>query len=151
MKAFSVAVVLLSGLLLFGPVRTGSAFAAHYMAFCVDGDGALSDWVSSRYEAYIVGQEHERTTRGHRWEVWVREGEKTMHVPVCARIVDGEKAGTLKLENTCGRCVRFAVSRTTADGTAKRREIKIDAKKSRYFRKLPNAVVRVEGERDCSE
>jgi hypothetical protein len=57
----------------------------------------------------------------------------------------------MRLENVCGQCVRFTVSRTTADGTVKSRELTIDANKSRRFRKLPNATIKVDGERDCSE
>jgi hypothetical protein len=57
----------------------------------------------------------------------------------------------MRLDNVCDKCVKFTVSRTTADGTVKSREIKIDANKSRRFRKLPNATIKVEGERDCSE
>jgi hypothetical protein len=147
MRAFAIAIVLVSCLMFLGPVQAGNA---NFMAFCLDGDGALSSWVTSRYEAYLSGTEHERTTH-HRWEVWVQEAGGTMHVPVCAKLGDTAKPDTLKLENTCGRCVRFAVSRKNADGSLKRREIKLDANKSRFFRKLPNATVRVEGERDCSD
>jgi hypothetical protein len=57
----------------------------------------------------------------------------------------------MRLDNVCDKCVKFTVSRTTADGTVKSREIKIEANKSRRFRKLPNATIKVEGERDCSE
>jgi hypothetical protein len=57
----------------------------------------------------------------------------------------------MQLENTCGKCVRFTVARTNADGTLKAKEFKIDPKKSRSFRKIPDTTIKVGGERDCSE
>jgi len=150
MKTFAAAVVLISATLLFSakPVHIVSPF---YQAFCNDGDGPLSEWLSSRYEAYLIGRDHELLARGHRWDILVQTGATVVREPVCGRITESTKPGILRLENTCDKCTRFTVSRTTEDGNVKAREIKIDAKKSRHFRKLPNATVRVEGERDCTE
>lgn len=153
MKTFSFAVVLVSGALFFtGAVGSSDReFSPHFQAFCNDGDGPLSDWVASRYEAYIIGRDHELNNRGHRWDILVQQGETVTRVPVCARLTEGTVPDTLKLENTCGRCVKFTVSRTTAEGAVKTREIKVEPKKSRHFRKLANATVRVDAERDCGE
>lgn len=119
------------------------------MAFCMDGDGALTEWVSNRLDAYLVGTEHERS-RNHRWEIWTRDGGSESHMPVCARLTKGTKPDTMQLENTCGKCSQFSVARINKDGTARRRELRIAAKKSRFFRTLPDTTLRVEGERDCN-
>ena len=150
MRSLAIAVVLISGTILFAATPAANV-APFFQAFCNDGDGPLSAWLDSRYEAYLMGRDHELANRGHRWDVLVQSGETVTRVPACARLADGTKPDTMKLDNTCGKCVMFTVSRTYADGTVKRKEIKIDPKKSRYFRKLPNATVQVEGERDCSE
>jgi hypothetical protein len=151
MKAFAIPVVLISAAFLFATAPTGREFAPRFQAFCNDGDGPLSDWLVSRYEAYVIGRDHELSNRGHRWEILVQQGEGVAHTPVCARLTDGTTTDTLRLENTCGKCVKFTVSRTSPTEDVKAREIKIDAKKSRYFRKLPNTTIKVENERDCSE
>ena len=151
MKAFVIAVVLVSGAILYAAPAV-NVTPPLFQAFCVDGDGLLSDWVASRYEAYLLGREHERANRGHRWEILVHEGDSpVMRVPACARLTEGTKANTLKLENLCGKCVKFTVSRTAADGNVKTRDITIKPKMSRYFRNLPGTTVNVEGESDCSE
>ena len=150
MRSLTIAVILISGTILFAATPTANV-APLFQAFCNDGDGALSGWLDSRYEAYLMGRDHEMANRGHRWDVLVQTGETVTRVPACARLGDGTKPDTMRLENVCDKCVMFTVSRTTADGTVKSREIKIDAKKSRQFRKLTNATIRVEGERDCSE
>ena len=150
MRSLAIAVVLISGTILFAATPTANV-APFFQAFCNDGDGPLSAWVDSRYEAYLLGREHELANRGHRWDILVQSGETVIRVPTCARLADGSKPDTLSLANLCNKCVRFTVSRTTADGTVKSKEIKIDPKKSRQFRRLPNATIKVEGERDCSE
>ena len=150
MRSLAIAVVLISGTILFAASPTANP-APFFQAFCNDGDGPLSDWLTSRYEAYLLGREHEAANRGHRWDILVQTGETVTRVPTCARLRDGTKPDTLMLENLCDKCIKFTVSRTTADGTVKSREIKIDPKKSRQFRKLPNATIQVDGERDCSE
>jgi hypothetical protein len=150
MRSLAIAVVLISGTILFAATPTADVTPL-FQAFCNDGDGPLSGWLDSRYEAYLIGRDHELAYRGHRWDILVQSGETVTRVPTCASLTDGTMPDTMRLDNTCGKCVMFAVSRTTADGNVKSKEIKIDAKKSRQFRKLPNAVIKVEGERDCSE
>ena len=150
MRSLAIAVVLISGTILFAATPTANV-APFFQAFCNDGDGPLSGWVNSRYEAYMMGRDHELAYRGHRWDILVQSGETVIREPTCAALTDGTKPDTLRLDNVCGKCVTFTVSRTTADGTIKSKEIKIDAKKSRQFRKLPDATIKVEGERDCSE
>lgn len=150
MRSLAIAVVLISGTILFAATPVADV-APLFQAFCNDGDGPLSGWVDSRDEAYLMGRDHELANRGHRWDVLVQTGETVVREPACASLVDGTRPDTIKLDNVCGKCVTFTVSRTSADGTVKKREIKIDPKKSRHFRKLPNTTVRVEGERDCSE
>ena len=148
MRAFAITFILVSATFLFAAVPDAGVLPS-FQAFCNDGDGPLSGWMSSRYDAYIIGRDHELANRGHRWDILTQQGETVTRTPICARIGDGERAGTMKLENTCGQCVRFTVSRTDEKGKVNAREIKIDSKKTRYFRKLPNTVIKVEGERDC--
>ena len=150
MRSLAIAVVLISGTILFAATPTANV-APFFQAFCNDGDGPLSGWLDSRYEAYLAGRDHEAANRGHRWDILVQSGETVIRVPTCARLADGSKPDTISLDNVCDKCVKFTVSRTSADGTVKSKEIKIDPKKSRHFRKLPNATIKVEGERDCSE
>lgn len=150
MKAFAIAVVLISGTILFAAGPTDNT-ASFFQAFCNDGDGALSGWVNTRYEAYIIGRDHEAENRGHRWDILVQQGETVIRVPSCARMSDVSTPEILRLDNVCGKCVRFTVSRTGADGEVKTREFKIDAKKNRQFRKLANSTLKVEAERDCGE
>ena len=150
MRSLAIAVVLISGTILFAATPTDNV-APLFQAFCNDGDGPLSGWVNSREEAYLIGRDHELANRGHRWDVLVQSGETVVREPACGRLGEGTKPDTMRLENVCGKCVTFTVSRTNADGTVKRKEIKIDAHKSRQFRKLPGATIQIEGERDCSE
>jgi hypothetical protein len=151
MRTFAIPVVLISAAFLFAAAPTGRVLPPHFQAFCNDGDGPLSDWLASHYEAYVIGRDHELANRGHRWEILVQQGQAVVRVPVCGRLTDGSTPDTVKLENTCGKCVKFLVSRTSANEAVKAREIKIDPKKIRHFRKLANTTIKVEGERDCSE
>ena len=150
MRSLAVAVVLISGTILFAATPTANV-APFFRAFCNDGDGPLSGWLDSRYEAYLTGRDHELANRGHRWDILVQSGETVTRVPTCATLSDGTKPDTLRIDNVYDKCVTFTVSRTNADGSVKSKEIKIDPKKSRQFRKLPDATIKVEGERDCSE
>ena len=151
MRSLAIAVVLISGTILFAATPTANV-EPFFQAFCNDGDGPLSGWLDSRDEAYLLGRDHELANRGHRWDILVQSGETVVRVPTCARLADGTKPDTMMLENVCGKCVTFSVSRTSTDGNSvKSREIKIDANKSRRFRKVPNTTIKVEGERDCSE
>jgi len=130
---------------------TSQTVSTRFMAFCTDGDGALSDWVNTRNEAYLAGREHEVTAKQHRWDILVQQGETVSRVPSCALVADGSKPDTIKVENTCGRCVKFFLSKTSEDGSIKSREFTIEAKKSRHFRKTPGSKIAVESERDCTE
>jgi hypothetical protein len=150
MKTFAIAVVLISGTILFAAAPTRNT-APFFQAFCNDGDGALTDWLSSRYEVYMAGRDHELAFRGHRWDILVQQGETVIRVPACARLTDGKRPQTVVLENSCGQCVRFMVTRTNADGDVKSREFKLDSKKQRGFRRPAGSVVTVDGERDCSD
>lgn len=150
MRSLAIAVVLISGTILLAAATTANV-APLFQAFCNDGDGPLSAWLDSRYEAYLAGRDHELAYRGHRWDILVQSGETVVRVPTCASLSDGSKPNRVRLTNACGKCVRFTVSRTNADGSVKSREIRIDAKKSRQFRKLPDAIIKVDGEQDCSE
>lgn len=149
MRAFAFAVVLISAAVLFPATPTVSDAAPFFQAFCNDGDGPVSDWVNSRFDAYVAGRDHELQYRGHRWDILIRDGTVVERVPTCARLSDAPN-DTMKLENTCGKCVKFLVSRTHEDGKVNGREIKIDANKSRQFRKLLKTVIKVEAESDCS-
>ena len=150
MRSLAIAVVLISGTILFAATPTAN-LAPFFQAFCNDGDGPLSGWLDSRDEAYLLGRDHELANRGHRWDILVQSGETVVRVPTCARLADGTKPDTMMLENVCGKCVRFTVSRTGTDGTVKSKEIMIDGTMSRRFRKLANTTIKVEGVRDCSE
>ena len=151
MRSLAIAVVLISATILFAAAPTAN-LAPFFQAFCNDGDGPISGWLDSRYEAYLMGRDHELANRGHRWDILVQSGETVTRVPTCARLGDGTKPDTMMLENLCGECVMLTVPRTT-----RRRHRKapgdqdVHAEKSRRFRKLPNATIKVEGERDCSE
>jgi hypothetical protein len=148
MRKIAASIVLFLSLTSLGPALGGNIAELHFMAFCMDGDGALTEWVSNRLDAYLVGTEHERS-RNHRWEIWTRDGGSESHMPVCARLSDGTRPDTVQLENTCNKCSQFIVARINQDGTSRRRELRIPAKKSLLFRKLPNTIIRVEGERNC--
>ncbi|MGD9587530.1 MAG: hypothetical protein AB7V11_01390 [Pyrinomonadaceae bacterium] len=153
MKLIIALVILTSGAFFSsrGPETPVADTNSRFMAFCIDGDGALTGWLTSRYDAYLAGREHERVSSNHRWEIWVQEAGKTLREPVCGRITDGSKPDTVKLENTCGRCIRFHVTRTNADGSVNAREFNIKTKKSRQFRRTPNSTFNVIAEADCPQ
>lgn len=153
MKKIARASILMFAVLAFGlqvPV-TSQTVSTRFMAFCSDGDGALSDWVNTRNEAYLAGRDHEVTAKQHRWEILVQQGETAPRPVSCALITDGSKPDTIRVENTCDRCVKFFMTRTGDDGSVKSREFTIASKKSRHFRKLPGTRITVDSERDCPE
>jgi hypothetical protein len=153
MKVLATILVLISANLVAGfeSPAVPQTVSSRFMAFCVDGDGPLNEWANTRNEAYIAGRDHERTARGHRWEVWVQQGETAAREPSCALVTDGNRPETLKVENTCGRCVKFFVSRTSSDGSVKSREFTVGPNKSRHFRKLAATRLTVDAERECPE
>lgn len=122
-----------------------------YMAFCTDGDGALSTWLMSREEALLDGRDHERTTRGHRWEVWTEDRGTTVRASVCSRIMPGTKPETMVVENACGKCVKFLVARANPDGSVNAKEFTMKPNARRTFRSVPNAKLTVDTERDCPQ
>ncbi|MEQ1762163.1 MAG: hypothetical protein ABL984_03350 [Pyrinomonadaceae bacterium] len=153
MKRTPAAAFLIFTVLSFGlqMPATSQTVSTRFMAFCADGDGALSDWVNTRNEAYLAGREHEVTAKQHRWEILTQQGETATREPSCALVADGEKPDTIKVGNKCGRCVKFYLSRTSEDGSVKSREFTIDSKKSKHFRKTPGSKITVDAERDCPE
>jgi hypothetical protein len=153
MKKTAAAIVLLFAILSFGVQMpaTSQTVSTRFMAYCADGDGPVSDWVNTRDEAYIAGRDHERTARQHRWEVWTQQGETISRPASCALVMDGAKPDTVRVQNNCDRCVKIFVARTSADGSVKSKEFTMNPKKTRYFRKLPDAKISVESERDCPE
>jgi hypothetical protein len=64
-------------------------------------------------------------------------------------VTDANRPGILLLENTCGECRVFRVSRTTADGQTRTRDLAVKPNGRRFIRKIENAEVRVEGESNC--
>ena len=151
MRSFAAALVLILGTIVVAdPARhAGTELVPRFMAFCTDGDGSVSDWLPSRYEAYLEGREHERSFRGHRWEIWTQDGETQRREPVCSRIVPGEKPDSLMVVNVCGKCLRFTVARTNQDGSVNAKEFTIRPGKGRHFRVIPNSKLTVDAERDC--
>lgn len=143
---FAFALVLLA---LAGSVRAQTIGSRH-MAFCTDGDGALTEWVELREEAYIAGRDHERANKGHRWEILLQHGKVAMRPSTCAILAeDPSRPDTIKVVNNCGACKVFRVSRRNADGTVKSKEFKVKAKGQRHFLKRPDSEVVIEGETDC--
>jgi hypothetical protein len=121
-----------------------------YMAFCTDSDGAVSEWVTTRDDAYIAGRDHERAHRGHRWEVLVQHGRTAVRPPSCAVVADDtDRPNTVKIVNTCGACRIFKVSRRNADGSVKSKEFKVKPNSQRRFRKVADSEIIVEAEGDC--
>lgn len=152
MKIAALAWVILIGLSLSVSNRSEAvpAFDPRYMAFCLDGDGPLTDWLPQRDDAYSAGRDHERQFRDHRWEVWARSGSKATRVPVCGRISEGDRPDSTKLENTCSKCVRFRVTRMHKDGAENSREFNINGNARRHFRKIADSQIFVMAEGDCS-
>lgn len=153
MRKTPAAVFLVFTTLAFGlqMPATSQTVSTRFMAFCTDGDGALSDWVNTRNEAYLAAREHEVTAKQHRWDILVQQGETATRPASCALITDGSKPDTISVENTCDRCVKFFMTRTGDDGSAKSREFTINSKRSRHFRKLAGTKITVDSERDCPE
>ena len=81
MRSLAIAVVLISGTIQFAAPPTANV-APLFQPFCNDGDGPLSGWLDSRYEAYLIGRDHELANRGHRWDILVQSGETVVRVPI---------------------------------------------------------------------
>jgi len=153
MKLVIALVILTSGAFFSStlPEKSIPDVNARFMAFCLDGHGSVTGWLTTRYDAYLAGREHERQFNDHRWEIWVQDAGTTLREPVCGRLSEGSKPDTVKLENTCGRCIRFHVTRTNADGSVNAREFNIKTKKSRQFRRTPDSTFNVIAEADCPQ
>jgi len=82
--------------------------------------------------------------------VLVQQGIGPVRPPSCALLADGTRPETVRVENTCGECMTFVMSRKNADGTVKTKEFKVKPKGSKHFRKIPGAEITVEGERECA-
>ena len=123
-----------------------------HMAFCTDGDGALTEWVPSRDDAVIAGRDHEKASRGHRWEIFVQTGKVAVKTPGCAAIGDDpNRPDTVRVVNTCGTCRIIKVTRRHADGTSKSKEFQVKPKSTRRFLKRPDSEIVVEGEFECPD
>jgi hypothetical protein len=123
---------------------------SRHMAFCTDGDGALSDWVDSREEALIAGRDHERANKGHRWEMLAQHGKVAIRPSTCAALAeDPSRPDVVRVVNTCGACRIFRVARRNADGTVKSKEFTVKPKSQRRFLKRPESEIVIEGESDC--
>lgn len=151
MRKIYFSLILLACALYFsgGGSAVKSEHEARYMAFCNDGDGPVSEWVVTRNDAYQRGRDHELAFRGHRWEILVETAAADFKAPSCALVSDAKRPGILRLENTCGECRVFRVSRRTADGQVKTRDLTVKPNGRRFIRKLENAQVAVEGESSC--
>ncbi len=74
MKTLTKTALVLTTLLLGTWVSySASEKKSQYMAVCTDGHGPLTAWLDSRDEANKVGKEHERATKGHRWDIKERD------------------------------------------------------------------------------
>jgi hypothetical protein len=125
---------------------------ARFMAFCTDGDGALSEWVFPREEAFVAGRDHERANRGHHWEVFVQQGKVAVGKPTCSVVAeDPQRPDTVRVVNTCGTCRIVKVTRRNADGTSKSKDFQIKPNTQRRFLKRPESAIVVEGEMECPD
>lgn len=143
------ALVLSAFLLSSGGDAAASRQAARYMAFCTDGDGDFSGWLTSRNEAYLAGRQHERENRGHRWEVLVEGSETRPAGEHCSLVTPAKREGTIRVVNVCTECRIFRVSRKMGDEPAREKNITFQANASRYFRTMAGAQFSVLGETSC--
>lgn len=147
-------VLLLAAACLF-PADSGAGPAApeqqpRYMAFCTDGDGDLTGWLNSRDEAYMAGRDHEKNTRGHRWEVLV-ESSGTRTAEHCSASSPGKREGIMKVENVCSECRIFRVARKMSDGSEKEKDITFQPNAARYFRLLDGSTLNIRREASCPQ
>lgn len=150
MRTFTLLIVLCVAVLsLGGEGRVGAAQNLRYMAFCTDGDGELSGWMTSREEAYMAGRDHERAFRGHRWDVLTIGAPPRMNEPSCSLFSESSRENTVILVNTCSECKMFRLRRTIGNDSPKEKDVKFKAKGARGFRNLPNWTLAVVGESDC--
>ena len=148
LHTFAFAVVFL----VLGTSATAQTEGMWYMAFCNDGDGPLSSWLTSRSDAFIEGRDHERAHRGHRWDVLVQHGKVARLVPACSAIAeDPARPDTIRVVNTCSSCRIFRVSRRYENGTVKTKQFKLKPQSQRQFLKRPESKIVVESEGECPD
>lgn len=146
---FCTALILSAALFLSGGNAGASRQATRFMAFCTDGDGDLSGWVTSRNEAYLAGRTHEQENRGHRWEVLAEGSETRPAGGHCSVTAPGKREGTIRVVNVCTECRIFRVARKTSDGQSHQKEITFQPNSSRYFRTLPDTQFSILRETNC--
>ncbi len=123
-----------------------------FMAFCMDGDGPLTEWITSRADAVIAGRDHERANRGHHWEILVQEGRVAVGKPGCAAIADDpQRPDTVRVVNTCDVCRVFKIGRRYKDASVKTKELKIKPKSQKRFLKHADTEIVVQGEFTCPD
>ena len=150
MKVFSVAAVAVFGVLCLSFVfGTNAQQRSRYLAFCDDGDGPISTWVSNRDEAYLAGREHERANRGHHWTVLTQEATGPRDSDSCAVTMPGRKEGVIRVINTCTECKIFKVSRRSEGEKAVVKEVTFKPNSSRYFRSMTGSVFQIDHEGSC--
>lgn len=152
MRTFAAAAVLLmAGLFFSAGSDAQSASNMRFLAFCTDGDGELSNWLYNRTDAYLIARDHERATRGHRWEVMVQGVEANAGEGSCALMTPGRRENTVRLQNTCGECRTFRVQRQIGEESATEKEISVQPGGRRYFRAPAGAAINVTEERACDQ
>ena len=146
LQALSLAVIFLA----FAPSLFAQTEGMWYMAFCTDGDGPLSEWLTSRADAVVAGRDHERANRGHHWEVFVQHGKVAVLTPACAAVAeDPARPDTIRVINTCDTCRLLRISRRYQNGTVKTKEFKVKPKSQRRFLKRAESEIVVETELEC--
>ena len=149
-KCFSSILLLVTGLFFaVGTSADASLFQTRYMAFCDDGDGALTGWVTNRDEAYLAGRDHERNFRGHHWEILTQNVHERWQDTTCSAFSESDKPGVLQLHNVCNRCEVFRMRRTIGTNAPKEKDVTFKAKGSRYFRAQPEWKLEVVSESAC--
>ena len=144
--------ILLLATVVFLAVTTSadaSLFQTRYMAFCDDGDGAITGWVTNRDDAYLAGRDHERNFRGHRWEILTENVHDRWQDKRCSAFSEGSRPGILKLNNVCGQCKVFRMRRTMGSNAPTERDVMFKPKGSRYFRTQADWQLEVIGEEAC--
>ncbi len=74
MRLFAIAAI--AAAMLAAPAGTASAGFQRrneYRAWCFDEKKPLSNWLASEDDAKKIGKDHERETKGHRFDIRTRE------------------------------------------------------------------------------
>jgi len=151
MRTLASAVVLIAALLFpFGSSVVAVRQQPRYMAFCTDGDGDLTGWLTNRDEALMAGRDHEKNTRGHHWEIVTEGNERNRPAERCSATSPGKREGVVRVENVCSECRVFRVSRRGGSEAAREKDITFQPNASRYFRLMDGALLTVRRETGCS-